>query len=216
VREVDARLAQSPQPAREIFAGAGLKRLCMVASIKPQKDHRLALRTLRCLIDFDPAWRLICVGDELTQGIRGYKARVLAERDRLGLEPFVKFLGYRRDVHEIVASSDLLLVTSLHEGFPNAVLEAMACRTAVVSTDYSDARRILPVPETLVSSRDPADIAAAVLHCYERRAEIAKAQRGWVEQHATTSASATALLAVYARYLAASTVALAGGRGVQA
>jgi glycosyltransferase involved in cell wall biosynthesis len=214
VREVDARLARGAQPAREIFPGDALKRLCMVASIKPQKDHPLALRTLRRLVDRDPAWRLICVGDELTQGIRGYKARVLAERDRLGLEPCVKFVGYRRDVHEIVASSDLLLVTSLHEGFPNAVLEAMACRTAVVSTDYSDARRILPVPETLVGSRDPEDIAAAVLHCYQRRAEIAQAQRAWVEQHATTSASAAALLRVYARYLAASTVALAGGRGV--
>jgi len=201
VREVDARLARGAQPAREIFPGADLKRLCMVASIKPQKDHGLALRVLRQLVDRDPAWRLICVGDELTQGIRGYKAQVMAERERLRLEPFVKFVGYRRDVHEIVASSDLLLVTSAHEGFPNAVLEAMACNTAVVSTDYSDARRILPVPGTVVGSREASEIAGAVLRCHARRGEIAKAQRRWVERHATTSASAAALLAVYAKHL---------------
>jgi glycosyltransferase involved in cell wall biosynthesis len=210
VAEVDERLARSAQPALEIFPGGGLKRISMVASIKPQKDHGLALRVLRRLVDRDPSWRLICVGDELTQGIRGYKAQVMAERDRLRLEPFVKFVGYRRDVHEIVASSDLMLVTSAHEGFPNAVLEAMACNTAVVSTDYSDARRILPVRETVVGSRDAGEIAAAVERCYARRAEIAATQRRWVEQHATTSAAATALLALYARHIAGSALSTQG------
>jgi glycosyltransferase involved in cell wall biosynthesis len=212
LREVDTRLAQGARPAQAIFPGADLKRISMVASIKPQKDHPLALRVLRRLVDRDPAWRLICVGDELTQGIRGYKARVMAERERLGLEPFVKFVGYRRDVHEIVASSDLLLVTSAHEGFPNAVLEAMACGTAVVSTDYSDARRILPVPESVVGSREASDIARAVVHCYARRAQIAQAQRRWVERHASASASAAALLAVYARVLVGSALSSESAR----
>lgn len=213
VHEVEARLASAGEPAREVFPGADLKRLCMVASIKPQKDHRLALRVLRRLLDADPSWRLICVGDEVYNGVPGYKELVLAERDRLGLEPFVKFVGYRRDVHEMVASSDLLLVTSVHEGFPNAVLEAMACGTAVVSTDYSDVRRILPVPETIVASRSEADIAAAVVQCYGRRFEIARAQRRWVEQYATVSAAANALVRVYEKYLGAGVLALPSGHG---
>lgn len=206
--EMDARLKNAARPALELFPGDGLKRLCMVASIKPQKDHRLALRVLRRLVDLDPAWRLVCVGDEVTGGVQGYKAQVLAELERLQLGEFVRFVGYRRDVPEIVASSDLLLVTSVHEGFPNAVLEAMACGTAVVSTEYSDVRRILPVAESVVGSRDARDIADAVLHSYPRRAEIAKAQRRWVEQHATTSASAAALLEVYGRHLAGAVLAV--------
>jgi glycosyltransferase involved in cell wall biosynthesis len=198
LEEIDTRVAGAARPAREIFSGSDLKRLCLVGTMKPQKDHPLALHVLRRLVDHDPSWRLICVGDEV--GIPGYKEELLAERDRLGLEPFVKFVGYRRDVPEIVASSDLLLVTSVHEGFPNAVLEAMACGTAVVTTDYSDVRRILPA-EQVVAARAERDIADAVVHCYGRRAELAKAQRRWVEQHATASASAAALLAVYARYV---------------
>src|SRR6185436_7104997 len=134
LQEVDARLARSPQPARRIFPGSGLKRLCMVGSIQPGKDHRLALRVARRLIDADPSWRLICAGDAPAR-FREYKTQVLAERDRLQLEGFVEFVGNRRDVPEIMASSDLLLVTSVNEGFPNVVLEAMACGTAVVSTD---------------------------------------------------------------------------------
>jgi glycosyltransferase involved in cell wall biosynthesis len=202
LEEIDARLAGLQRPAQQIFPGAGLKRLCMVGSIKPQKDHALALRVVRRLVDDDPSWRLICIGDELPDGVRGYKAHVLAERDRLRLEPFVRFAGRRRDVPEIIASADLLLMTSVHEGFPNAVLEAMACGTAVVSTDYSDVRRILPLAEQVVGSRDEGEIADAVVRCHRRRAELAKAQRRWVEQHATASASAAALLAVYAKYVA--------------
>jgi glycosyltransferase involved in cell wall biosynthesis len=201
LHEVDARLARAQPCAPQIFAGSDLKRLCMVAAIAPQKDYPLALRVMRRLVDEDPSWRLICVGDELSNGVRGYKARVLAERDRLGLEPFVTFVGNRRDVPEIIASGDLLLVTSVHEGFPNVVLEAMACGTAVVTTDYSDVRRIVPFAEQVVGSRAERDIADAVARCYARRADLAKAQRRWVEQHAAASASAAALLAVYARYV---------------
>ena len=165
--EVDARLARGTQPANEIFPGTDLKRLCMVAAIKPQKDHGLALRVLRRLLERDPSWRLICVGDELARQFPGDKAQVMSERDRLQLEPFVKFVGKRRDVLEIVASSDLLLVTShVRAASRMAVLEAMACGTAVVSTDYSDVRRILPVADSVVGSRSEDDIAAAVLRCH--------------------------------------------------
>jgi glycosyltransferase involved in cell wall biosynthesis len=199
--EVEARVGASEQPARQIFPGADVKRLCMVASIKPQKDYPLALRVVRRLVDEDPSWRLICVGDEPLKSVPGYKAQVLAERERLRLEPFVLFVGHRRDVPEIISSSDVLLVTSMHEGFPNAVLEAMACGCAVVSTDYSDVRRILPLAEQVVGSRDAREIAEAVARCYGRRAELATAQRRWVEQHASAASSAGALLAVYARCL---------------
>jgi glycosyltransferase involved in cell wall biosynthesis len=200
LQEVDGRVARSQQPARHIFPGSDLKLLCMVAAIKPQKDYPLALRVVRRLVDDDSSWRLICVGDEHPD-FRGYKTQVLAERDRLQLEPFVEFVGHRRDVPELIASSDLLLMTSVHEGFPNVVLEAMACGTAVVSTDYADVRRILPVPEQVVSSRAERELADAVVRCYRRRGELAKAQRRWVEKHGTASASAAALLAVYARYV---------------
>ena len=201
LKEIDARLARSAQPARELFPGSDLKRLCMVGSIQPGKDHPLALRVLRRLLEHDPAWRLICVG-EAPEELRAHKARVLAECQRLRLEPFVRFVGHRRDVPELIASSDLLLITSVNEGFPNVVLEAMACGTVVVSTDYSDARRILPFPQQVVTSRDERDIASAVRECHARRADLAGAQRRWAEQHASAAASAAALLAAYARHAA--------------
>ena len=197
---IDARVARSQQPAREIFPGPHLKRLCMVLSIKPVNDHPLALRVLRRLVDGDPSWRLICVGEEPAE-FRGYHSQVLAERDRLELEGFVKFVGHRNDVAELIASSELLLLTSKHGGFPLVALEAMACNTAVVSTEWGEVRRLLPAAEQVVASRAEADIAAAVLECYRRREEITAAQRRWAEQHGTASARGATLLAMYAKYL---------------
>ncbi len=203
LQAIAARLARSTQPARrEIFPGAQLKRLCMVASIKPQNDHALALRALRRLVDQDPSWRLICAGDEAPQ-FRGCKAKLLAERERLGLEPYASFVGHRRDVLELIADSDVLLMTPLDGGLPNVALEAMACGTVVVSTDYGDVRRVLPFPGQVAATRAEDDVAQAVLESLGERAEIAKAQRRWVDQHASASASSAALLKVYSKYVSA-------------
>lgn len=205
LQEVDERLARSRRPASEIFPEANVKRISVVASIKPDKDYCLALRSFRRMLDQDAAWRMICVGDQLSDETSGYKAEVLAELNRLGLAPFVRFVGRRRDALEIIGSSDLVLVTSVREGFPNVVLEAMACGTAVVSTAYSDVRRILPDPVQVVGTRSEADIADSVAVCYERRSEIARAQRAWADLHGAASASAARMAAVYEQYVAGST-----------
>ena len=202
LQEIDSRLRRSGRLlAQEIFPGSDLKRVCMVAAIKPDKDYLLALRVFRRLVDDDPRWRFICAGDRLSEAGPGYKADVLNELHRLGLEPFVKFVGQRRDVPEIIGSCDLLLVTSVREGFPNVVLEAMACGTAVVSTDYSDVRRILPIARQVVDSRSAGDVADAVVRCHLIRNEIAAAQHSWVEANGTMAASTSSLLSVYDRYV---------------
>lgn len=200
VADVDRRLAESARPAHEIWPG-DFRRLCIVGSIKPQKDFPLALRTFGKLIELDPHWRMVCVGDTPLEEQPGRKAEVIAERDRLGIEPYVKFIGQRRDVYELIASCDVLLVTSVHEGFPNVVLEAMACGTPIASTNYSDVRRILPMAWQVVDSRDPRELAEVVCRCQAERAEVRSAQRQWVLAHATESASAQAMLRVYGMYL---------------
>jgi glycosyltransferase involved in cell wall biosynthesis len=194
--ELDARLAAGARPAAAVWPDA--RRVCVVGSLKPQKDPLLALRVARCLLDADPSWRFLFVGDELGDRAFGYKAEVLAEWRRLGLEAAVAFLGHRRDVPQLMASSDVVLVTSVHEGFPNVVLEAMACGTPVASTAYSDVRRILPMPWQVAPERDAQTLAAVVRRCHAEHDEVAHAQRRWVEAHATAAASAEAMLRVYA------------------
>ena len=195
----------------EFFGGRHLRIACLVGAIKPQKDYHLALETAARLIAADPAWRVLFVGDQLSmsdsyrRGQRSdasdYKAGVLTHYERLGLRDKIKFAGLRTDAPAIVRQCDVLYVTSRHEGFPNAVLEAMGLGVPVVSTEYSDIRRILPFPGQVVARRSPEDIARAVIWAYAERDVIAARQKQWVQAHATIEKAAMELENVYRKYI---------------
>lgn len=80
----------------------------------------------------------------------------------LGLLPAgIRFLGRRDDVPGVLRCASMLALTSEHEGFPNAVLEAMAARLPVVCTNAGDAGRVVVDGETgFVIDGDPEHIAA--------------------------------------------------------
>ena len=179
LQEVDRRLAGAAAVAQEIVPGAELKRVAVVGTIKPAKDLQLAMRVARKLADADDRWRMLVVGGELPGASAAYKEQVLQARDALGLHDIVHFAGSRRDVLEIMASCDAVLMTSRREGFPNVLLEAMACRTPVASTDYSDRAAYPPFDWQVVSSRDDGELAQALLRCDREHAPVAAAQRQW-------------------------------------
>jgi glycosyltransferase involved in cell wall biosynthesis len=194
----------------EFFGERRLRIACLVGAIKPQKDYHLALETAARLIAADSGWRVLFVGDQLSgsgayQAGRwytgGYKAEVLRYYERLGLSDKIKFAGLRTDVPAIVRQCDVLYVTSKHEGFPNSVLEAMGLGVPVVSTDYSDIRRILPFPWQVVASRSPDDLARAVIAAQAQREAIAARQKQWVIANATIEKAATELENVYRKYI---------------
>ncbi len=53
---------------------------------------------------------------------------------RLALDRSVTLLGFRSDPHKYFAESDALVLSSRYEGFPNVVLEALACGIGVITT----------------------------------------------------------------------------------
>jgi len=60
-------------------------------------------------------------------------------------------------------SANVLLLTSLHEGSPNVVKEALACNIPVVSVDVGDVKqRISSIPGCYICRPDPEDIASAL------------------------------------------------------
>ena len=67
------------------------------------------------------------------------RPRLEALARELGLLPAgVAFLGARADVPRLLGRADMLVLTSQHEGFPNALLEAMAARLPVIATPAGD------------------------------------------------------------------------------
>jgi teichuronic acid biosynthesis glycosyltransferase TuaC len=84
----------------------------------------------------------------------------------------------------LMVAADCLLLTSVHEGSPNVVKEAVACGLPVVSTDVGDVRQILHAVEpSWVCLEDPAELAAALVQCLtERRRSNGWEQSAWLGQ----------------------------------
>ena len=56
----------------------------------------------------------------------------------LSLNDNVEFLGFRKDINQLINKTKILLLTSESEGMPSVIIEAMACGVPVVSSDVGD------------------------------------------------------------------------------
>jgi hypothetical protein len=62
---------------------------------------------------------------------------------RLGVRPYVDFLGVRRDVSDLLPHITVFALSSVREGLPVALLEAMACGITVVATAVGEVPRVI-------------------------------------------------------------------------
>jgi glycosyltransferase involved in cell wall biosynthesis len=118
---------------------------------------------------------------------------------KLGMEERFIFLGFRLDIPRILAITDVFLVTSLTEGLPTSLLEAMAARKASVVTDIGlvieDRKTGLVVPP-----RDPEAFARAVrklIRDPRLRKRLGENARGFVEENCTQNRAAKRHLGVF-------------------
>jgi glycosyltransferase involved in cell wall biosynthesis len=99
-----------------------------VGRLSPEKDHRTLLRAVSLLPAQRP-WRLAIVGEGPERP--ALEAMVGA----LGLAQRVTFAGYVADPFAWMMRARLAVCASVYEGLCNAIIEALACGTPVVSTD---------------------------------------------------------------------------------
>jgi glycosyltransferase involved in cell wall biosynthesis len=106
---------------------------------------------------------------------------------QLAIDARVHFVGYRQDVPEILAASEVLVLPSEWEGMPNVVLEAMAARRPVVATDVEGVGEALgpAAADQMVSPRNADAFASqlvAILKNPTLATRLATANRRRVEQ----------------------------------
>lgn len=99
-----------------------------VANLRKNKDYPNLLRAARLAVDAEPRLRFAAVG----QG--PLEAEVKALHAELGLGDRFLLLGFRRDVHDLMAAADVFTLGSAHEGLPVAIMEAFAAGLPVVAT----------------------------------------------------------------------------------
>jgi glycosyltransferase involved in cell wall biosynthesis len=132
--------------------------LISVARLEAVKNHDLLFDALRRLIDQGEDVRLRLVGEGPLRPACEARCHALGIADR------VEFLGYRDDVPALLADSDIAVLTSIKEGIPRAVLEAMAMGLPVVATNVVGTREAVRHEDTgfLVELGDVAGLAAAI------------------------------------------------------
>ncbi len=127
------------------------------------------------------------------------------EKLAIELEVFGKvvFLGRRDDVPRLLRASDLYVNSSIVEGAPLSVMEAMAASLPVVATDVGDLHALLdPDCGVLVPPRQPERLAAEILRLTADRPgmqHMGEQAREFAANHFGSQAWFEGLLAIYAQ-----------------
>jgi glycosyltransferase involved in cell wall biosynthesis len=129
--------------------------IMQVARLNALKDHPTAIQALAHLAKTHPRARLLVVGD----GEERAKIESLVNELRLASQ--VRLLGTRRDVARLLAAADIFLLSSVSEGIPLTLIEAMASGLPCVSTAVGGIPEVIGNGRTGLLARpaDPADLA---------------------------------------------------------
>ena len=111
----------------------------IIGRLTPVKNHSLLLKAVRRLItdNTDQRLKLLVVGGgEL-------KDTLMRESQVLGIKDHVVFTGWLQDMPSIYRALDVVALTSLNEGTPVTLIEAMASGVPVVATDVGGVRDLM-------------------------------------------------------------------------
>jgi glycosyltransferase involved in cell wall biosynthesis len=166
----------------EIGVGKGAKTVGFVARFHPQKDHRTFFTAAAQVgATLDDVHFVMC-----GEGIDGANADLAAMIAQTGAPECFHLLGIRDDVAKITAGFDVAVSSSSYgEGFPNVLIEAMACGVPCVATDVGDSARIVGSNGWVVAPGDASGLATALAEALgaspAQRAEKSTAARALAE-----------------------------------
>lgn len=131
-----------------------------VANVRPSKGYEFLVRAARRVIDHAPNAHFVAVGD--IDSVLGRPIFALIEE--LGLGDRFHFLGFRKDVPEILSALDVFVLPSVSEGFPLVALEAMAASKSVVMTSAGGQQELIEDGRNglLVPAADAQALAVAI------------------------------------------------------
>ena len=113
----------------------------IVGRLVPIKNHKMFLDAAKLLLTEprtpNPEPRFFIIGDgELRQSLERYA-------EELGIAEKMKFLGWEKNLAKAYESLDIVALTSLNEGTPVSLIEALASGCAVIATDVGGVKDII-------------------------------------------------------------------------
>jgi glycosyltransferase involved in cell wall biosynthesis len=173
----------------------------LVANLRSSKGHRYFLEAARLVLADLPATRFLVVGD----GVAFPEVR--RQIGELGLESHVIMTGFRRDIPEVMAALDVLVLPSIRsEAISQVILQALAVGTPVVATTVGGSPEVVRDGESgrLVPPADAPALARAILTLLgdpERAEAMARTGQAIVRARYTIDAMMARTTAVYAQLL---------------
>ncbi|MFF3503853.1 GT4 family glycosyltransferase PelF [Streptomyces sp. NPDC003247] len=143
-----------PEPEAPTLSWAG--------RVDPIKDLETLIRAFSLVRARRPEARLRLFGGT-PRGGEAYRERCEALAAELGHADAVTFEGRVDDIKDAYAAGSVVMLSSISEGFPFTLIEAMSCGRATVSTDVGGVREAVGDTGLVVPPRDPAAMAAAAL-----------------------------------------------------
>ena len=150
-----------------------------IGRIDPLKDVETLLRGFAVAHKAMPEARLLMFGP-VPEGNERYHQKCLDLAESLGIAERATFEGRTSAVSEAHAAGNVVALSSISEGFPYTVIEAMASGRATVSTDVGGVSEAVADTGLLVPARDPDAFGAALLELLgdpDRRAEMGRNAR---------------------------------------
>lgn len=135
------------------------KLLIYVAELNENKNQGLLIDAVTLLREKNVNVKLLLAGTDNCNGLYREKA------ESKGVSDCVGFLGQRDDIDELLNVCDVAVASSLREGLPVNVMEALACGLPVVATDNRGHRELIKNGENgfLVSPGNPDEMASKIL-----------------------------------------------------
>lgn len=130
----------------------------IIARLAPIKDHTTFLEAAAALRASRPDARFLIVGD----GDR--RSHLEQQAHALGLDECAYFIGWQHELEPIYADLDLVVLSSLNEGTPVSLIEAMAAGLSVVATKVGGVPDLVADGKTglLVPPKNPIAMSRAV------------------------------------------------------
>jgi glycosyltransferase involved in cell wall biosynthesis len=178
---------------RELGIAAGTPIVGVVARLAPEKDHATLLRAFRTVRERGVAAELVIVGG----GELEATLRTLCHE--LGIESAVHFLGFRKNIPQLVHGMDLFVLPSRMEGVSLTLLEAMAAGKPVIATRVGGNPEVVVDHETgyLVGPGGADSLAAAMTRLLSQPALASQFGRAGRER-ALSAFSADRMVDAYA------------------
>ncbi|TMW72245.1 glycosyltransferase [Alteribacter natronophilus] len=130
---------------RELNLDSNIKLVGIVASVQPRKGQR---DLVQAVIEMQKNkgisnHRFLIIGDTLNPSDNKYLEEIKSMIKDNNLEDYFFFLGWRKNVLNIMKQLDLLVLPSYSEGLPRTILESLACGCPAVATDVAGTGEII-------------------------------------------------------------------------